>query len=151
MIPIFHRDERLGGLVLAPMRSDETYAEEEIQFAGTLCAQSAVALLNARSYAELERMQRLTRRTLDGLNAAVLLFDRDRRIVNANAAAVQMLGYNEEDNALTPLLTRHPALNELVEPAWRELRSFENRECAIDATRHEIGRASCRERVYVLV
>jgi signal transduction histidine kinase len=61
VVPITHRDQRLGCLLLEPKRADEPYDDEDVRLAQAIAAQSAVALQNARSFAQLERQQNLAR------------------------------------------------------------------------------------------
>ena len=87
VVPIVHRNERLGCLLLEPKRADEPYDDDDLQMAEMIAAQSAIALQNARSFSQLEQLQNLTRITLDGLTAGVLVVSNSERIVQANRAA----------------------------------------------------------------
>jgi signal transduction histidine kinase len=87
VVPIVRQVETLGILVLQPKRADEPYEEDELGFAETAAAHSAVALQNARAVARLEQLRSLTHQTLEGLTAGVFLVNRREELVEWNRAA----------------------------------------------------------------
>lgn len=91
-VPVFHREEPLAVVVLEPRKADEPYTERDVRFAETVAAQVSVALLNARSFERLERLQELTTRTLEGLSVGVLVANRSGRITLMNDAAQRYFG-----------------------------------------------------------
>jgi len=86
VVPIVHRDQRLGCLFLEPKRADEPYDEDDIRLAELIAAQSAVALQNARSFAQLEHLQDLNRTMLESLMTGVIVVSSKEVILQSNEA-----------------------------------------------------------------
>ncbi len=56
VVPLAIRGQTIGAFVLGPRRSGRTFTHEDVQLLGTLAAQSAIAIQNARSYRSLQTL-----------------------------------------------------------------------------------------------
>lgn len=93
------RDERLGVVVASRTTVGESVDEEDAQLLGLLASHAAVAVANARAYAEQrESGLRAARRAaeleavLESMSDGVLLVDESGIITSANRASVSILG-----------------------------------------------------------
>jgi len=95
-VPILAGQEPLGVVAVQSYSADEGYDLSHQEVLTTIAAQAAVAIRNARLYAQTDetlarRVQELNsilRTTQEGM----LLFDLDRRVLAANPAAAALLG-----------------------------------------------------------
>jgi signal transduction histidine kinase len=114
IVPVRHRDRLLGGLLIEPKIADDPFFPDDRRFAEAAAAQAGVALVNARSFARIRHLQELTRQTIDGMTAAVVLMDQDGRPVLSNPAARSLLGLPDGDGASatawSDLRNRQPVL-----------------------------------------
>ena len=93
LVPVRHRERLLGGLIVEPKIADDPFFADDRRFAEAAAAQASVALVNARSFARIRQLQELTRQTMDGMTAGVMLVSGDGRIVLANPASRSLLGF----------------------------------------------------------
>ncbi|HYF49156.1 MAG TPA: ATP-binding protein [Planctomycetota bacterium] len=126
LVPVLHRDSLLGIILLEPPRSREQYEPEDEQFAGTLAAQATVALLHARSYAAMARLQELTQRTLEGVPFGVLAAMQNGNVSICNQAFRRILSLAEANTSLNQIWQAQPQLAEIVKPAIARNEPFDN-------------------------
>jgi len=120
-VPLIARDELIGALRLA-LESPDALAPEHMDIAKEVADQLAVALHQAHLRAALEAEQKRLDALVKHLPEGVLLLDRERRILLANAAAESILPALTDaavDDVLTHLANR-PA-EELLQPPPRGL------------------------------
>jgi len=111
VVPIIHRDQRLGCLFLEPKRADEPYDEDDIRLAELIAAQSAVALQNARSFAQLAHLEELTRTMLGSLTTGVLVVSSKEEILQSNEVVHSICSAGAEfPSNLRQLQETHPSL-----------------------------------------
>lgn len=112
-VPLVVKDELLGLMSLESTSGEVTFTEEDEKLADALARQAAVAIqnrrlqeklfeqqltiknaeINERLYRERERSEAVLRATPD----AVLVLDRDYRVVLVNPAAEFLTGWSQED------------------------------------------------------
>ena len=123
-----------------------------------LAPQAALALQNSRLYQDMETREVKFRRLIDANIVGVAITRVDGEVVEANDAALQIVGYTDEDVRAGRLRWR-----DLTPPEWQEASDraiaqlqatgrfdvFEKEFFRRDGRRVpvQIGRASCRERV----
>ena len=106
--PLLAGKELLGSVLLGPKLSDTPYVEEDVQFVAAICAQSSVAVTNARSYAELVELQALNNATLKGTSAGVILFNNDGELSQCNAAFLDIFCIKTSPKTLDDLWSIQP-------------------------------------------
>jgi signal transduction histidine kinase len=115
VVPIVHRNQRLGCFLLEPKRADEPYNDDDVRLAEAIAAQSAVTLQNARSFAQLERNRNLARvgEAISNLNDAI------HRILQPVHQQIENLAaLNSQDpvvkRAILIIMDRLEAINRLL-------------------------------------
>ncbi len=84
--------ERLIGMITLDKREPGFYTEEHARLAEAFAAQAAVAIQNARLFAEVERAKTEWETTFDAITDYIILLDPQMRIVRANRALAEKLG-----------------------------------------------------------
>jgi two-component system, NtrC family, nitrogen regulation sensor histidine kinase NtrY len=131
-IPILHSKQLLGCLLISPKRSDLPYNEDDIRFLETISAQSSVGLLNARSYAQLESLQKFTTQTIEALTAGVLIVDAKGTFVKANREVRRILGWDSgESYTLGELSSEYVSLQHAIVRSLKEGIYWENEEVEV--------------------
>jgi PAS domain-containing protein len=80
-----------------------------------LASQAAISLENARLYNDLQEREARIRRLVDSNIIGILIFDIQGRIIEANQAFLDMLGYSRED-----LISGRLRWTELTPVEWRD-------------------------------
>ena len=111
-VPLVARDRILGAITLVTAESGRLYDESDLGFAEELGRRAAVAVENARLYAEAEERARAAR-VLAAVADGVVLVDNEGVVRLWNRAATTITGI-EADDALGR------RIDELI-PAWNEL------------------------------
>lgn len=125
-VPLIVDDEVLGALCLN--RTGPIFRDEDLALAETFAIYAAIALQNARLYRALEseietrcrtqealqQSERLYRSLFEQASDAILLETVDRRIIDANQKACNLLGYTHEE-----LLSL--SVSDIVPPESQEL------------------------------
>ena len=88
--PILQHERLIGYLILGPRLADEYYSTDDISLIEAAVANSSLALSNARSLVEMQRLAELTIQTLNTLTASVLVINEDGTIRNLNTSAMQL-------------------------------------------------------------
>ena len=132
-VPVVHGNERLACILIGPKTADEAFTAEDIRFAETLAASSSSVLQNARSYLQIERLQKLTTSILNSLSTGVLLLSQDGGILTANTAARSICGTGEAcPGKLNALWETQPALAGAIRRALKEHDLRSNDELQLD-------------------
>ena len=111
-VPLVARENVHGAITFAMAESGRLYDEDDLRLAEELARRAAIAVENARLYAQAEEQARAAR-VLAAVADAVVLIDRDGVVRIWNRAATTMTGISAVD-----AVGRH--MDELV-PAWPEL------------------------------
>ena len=90
--PLLARGRTLGALSVLRLGEGEPYGLDELELAGELARRAALALDNARLFAELRGVERRLEAVLVNLAEAITVTARDGRMTFANQAAADLLG-----------------------------------------------------------
>jgi serine phosphatase RsbU (regulator of sigma subunit)/PAS domain-containing protein len=119
-VPLVARGRTIGVLSFMRFGGSRPYDQGDAELAGELAARAALALDNARLFAELSRAERQLEAVLANLAAAVTVQAPDGRVIYLNQVAAEMLGCSSPDEVLaTPMhriLDRFVILDERGEP-----------------------------------
>jgi PAS domain S-box-containing protein len=80
-----------------------------------LASQAGITLENARLYRDLEEREARIRRLVEANVIGIIIFALDGRIIEANEAFLQMVGYDRED-----LISGRLRWTDLTPPEWRD-------------------------------
>ncbi|HYG78293.1 MAG TPA: ATP-binding protein [Planctomycetota bacterium] len=136
LVPVVKAEETLGYLWLEPRRADEPYSEADVRFVKMVAAHAAVAVQNARSFAQMQQLQALTTRVLEGLTVGVLVLEGSGKIVRVNDAAKELIARGKPDTPLhlSELFeTLSPVAHE-IEAALRDKNTRINKELSLNGT-----------------
>jgi PAS domain S-box-containing protein len=100
IVPLRARGRVIGDLALATAESGRNYDVEDLPIAQQLADRCALALDNARLYTELSRAGEEVNTILNGVADAVTAQAPDGRLVYANEAAVEIVGYGTVEELL---------------------------------------------------
>ncbi len=92
-VPIAREGQAIGVLYLEDSRAN-AFSETHIRLVKTLAEHAAIALENARLYAEIRTGRDQLQAILDSTRDAVLLFDSRGRLLQFNPVAQDMLGHS---------------------------------------------------------
>jgi PAS domain S-box-containing protein len=106
LIGVLHLENKLASHVFTPAR---------ISLLELLASQAAISLENARLYNDLREREARIRRLVDSNIIGILIFDIQGRIIEANQAFLDMLGYSRED-----LISGRLRWTELTPAEWRD-------------------------------
>jgi PAS domain S-box-containing protein len=119
-VPLIARGRTIGVLSFLRFGAACPYDDSDAELAGQVAARAALALDNARLFAELRRAERQLEAVLANLAEAVTVQRPDGELVYANQVAAEMLGCASPDEVLaTPLhriIDRFVVLDERGEP-----------------------------------
>jgi PAS domain S-box-containing protein len=105
VVPLRVRGAVIGDLALTTAESGRTYGEDDLRAAQDLADRVALALDNARLFTELRQASDDLQGILGGVADSVTAQTADGRLVYANQAAAELLGYPSPDALLTaPIL-----------------------------------------------
>jgi len=112
-VPLVVRDRILGTITFATAESGRLYDESDLGFAEELGRRAAVAVENARLYAEAEEKARAAR-VLAAVADAVVLVDNDQAVRLWNRAATTITGIESADAVGRPIAQLLPAWHEIA-------------------------------------
>jgi PAS domain S-box-containing protein len=119
-VPLIARGRTVGVLSFMRFGGSRPYTEVDAELAGEVAGRAALALDNARLFAELRRAERQLEAVLGNLAEAVTVQQPDGGLVYVNQVAAEMLGCSSPDEVLaTPMhriLDRFVVLDERGEP-----------------------------------
>jgi PAS domain S-box-containing protein len=90
--PLLARGRTLGALSVLRLAESAPYRREDLELAGELARRAAMAIDNARLFAQVRGVERRLEAVLANIAEAITLMDRDGRTVFANQAAADLLG-----------------------------------------------------------
>jgi PAS domain S-box-containing protein len=119
-VPLIARGRTIGVLSFLRFGGSRPYDDSDAELAGEVAGRAALALDNARLFAELRRAERQLEAVLGNLAEAVTVQRPDGELVYANQVAAEMFGCASPDEVLaTPMhriLDRFVVLDERGEP-----------------------------------
>ena len=97
VLPLVARGRTLGVITLVLADTSRHYAAGDLALAEELARRAALAIDNARLYAEAQAAEARYRGLFEGVADAFLAVDAEGRIRDFNAAASELLGYQREE------------------------------------------------------
>jgi PAS domain S-box-containing protein len=108
------RQGRLGGvLYLENSQAAHAFTAKRVAVLEVVAAQAAIALENARLYADLAEREARIRRLVDANIVGVVVWDPEGQLIEANEAFLKIVGYGREDLASGRLRWQ-----DLTPPEW---------------------------------
>jgi len=114
-LPLVKQAKRIGALYLENRLASHVFTPARIAVLEMLASQAAISLENARLYNDLQEREARIRRLVDSNIIGILIFDIQGRIIEANQAFLDMLGYSRED-----LISGRLRWTELTPAEWRD-------------------------------
>jgi PAS domain S-box-containing protein len=102
-LPLMKQAKLIGVLYLENNLASHVFTPTRISVLELLASQAAISLENARLYSDLEEREARIRRLVDANIIGVVIWDVQGRIIDANQAFLDMVGYGREDLALDRL------------------------------------------------
>ena len=97
VLPLTARGRTLGVITLVLADTSRQYGPGDLALAEELARRAALAIDNARLYAEAQAAEARYRGLFEGVADAILSVDADGRFRDVNAAAVELFGYGREE------------------------------------------------------
>ena len=121
VLPLVARGRTLGVMTLVLADDSRHYGPGDLALAEELARRAAVAIDNARLYAEAQAAEARYRGLFEGVADAILSIDAEGRFRDVNAAAIELLGYQRDEllgSRLEDLIAPGAEQTE-VEVLWR--------------------------------
>lgn len=96
-VPLTVGNTVIGVLAVDNQQSERTFSENDQYLLSALADYAAIAIENARLYAEARRSEERYRNLFAGAYDVILTLNRELRLVNINQAGADLLGYDERD------------------------------------------------------
>src|SRR5258705_2093718 len=96
-LPLLNQAKLIGVLYLENNMTPRVFAPARISLLKLLASQAAIALENARLYNDLQEREARIRRLVDSNIIGIFIGDSRGRIIEANDAFLEMLGYGHDD------------------------------------------------------
>src|SRR5215217_5116127 len=103
VLPLVARGRTLGVITLVLADTSRHYAAGDLALAEELAHRAALAIDNARLYAEAQAAEARYRGLFEGVADAILVIDAEGRVRDVNAASSELLGYQREELLGSPL------------------------------------------------
>jgi PAS domain S-box-containing protein len=97
VLPLVARGRTLGVITLVLADDSRHYGPGDLALAEELARRAALAIDNARLYAEAQAAEARYRGVFEGVADAILVIDAEGRFRDINAAAIELLGYQREE------------------------------------------------------
>jgi PAS domain S-box-containing protein len=91
-LPLLKEEQLTGFLVVGPKLSGDPYFSEDLDLLSTLASQAAIAVTNARLYAEVVLVNEYVQNILKTMESGVIVADVEGRVTLINSAAERMTG-----------------------------------------------------------
>jgi PAS domain S-box-containing protein len=114
-LPLVKQAKLIGVLYLENNLAPHVFTPARISVLELLASQAAISLENARLYNDLQEREARIRRLVDSNIIGVLIWDSQGRIIEANKAFLDIVGYAREDLVLGRL-----RWTELTPAEWRD-------------------------------
>jgi len=113
-LPLVKQSKLIGALYLENNLASHVFTPTRISVLELLASQAAISLENARLFNDLQEREARIRRLVDWNIIGVLIWDFQGRIIEANDAFLDMVGYARED-----LVSGRLRWTELTPAEWR--------------------------------
>jgi PAS domain S-box-containing protein len=114
-LPLVKQAKLIGVLYLENNLASQVFTPARISVLELLASQAAISLENARLYSDLQEREARIRRLVDSNIIGIIIWDIEGRIIEANQAFLDMLGYSRED-----LISGRLQRTELTPAQWRD-------------------------------
>jgi PAS domain S-box-containing protein len=114
-LPLVKQAKLIGVLYLENNLASHVFTPARISVLELLASQAAISLENARLYNDLQEREARIRRLVDSNIIGILIWDFQGRIIDANQAFLDMVGYARED-----LVSGRLRWTELTPAEWRD-------------------------------
>jgi PAS domain S-box-containing protein len=114
-VPLVKQSRLIGVLYLENNLASRVFTPSRISVLKLLASQAAISLENARLYGDLQEREARIRRLVDSNIIGVVIWDVRGRIIDANQAFLDMVGYGRED-----LVSGRLRWTELTPSEWRD-------------------------------
>jgi PAS domain S-box-containing protein len=114
-LPLVKQTKLIGVLYLENNLASHVFTPARISVLELLASQAAISLENARLYNDLQEREARIRRLVDSNIVGISIWDFQGRILEANQALLEMLGYSRED-----LISGRIRWTELTPAEWRD-------------------------------
>jgi PAS domain S-box-containing protein len=114
-LPLVKQSRLIGVLYLENKLASHVFTPARISVLEVLASQAAISLENARLYSDLREREARIRRLVDANIIGIMIWAVDGRIIEANQAFFDMLGYSRED-----LISGQLRWTELTPAEWRD-------------------------------
>jgi PAS domain S-box-containing protein len=114
-LPLLNRAKLIGVLYLENNLAPRVFAPARLAVLKLLASQAAISLENTHLYRDLAEREAKVRRLVEANIIGIFIFDLEGRIVEANDAFLQMVGYDRED-----FVAGRVRWADLTPPEWRD-------------------------------
>jgi PAS domain S-box-containing protein len=114
-LPLVKQAKLIGVLYLENNLASHVFTAARISVLEVLAAQAAISLENARLYNDLREREARIRRLVDSNIVGIVIWNVQGRIIDANQAFLDMVGYGRED-----LVSGRLRWTELTPAEWRD-------------------------------
>jgi PAS domain S-box-containing protein len=114
-LPLLKQSKMIGALYLENNLASHVFTPARTSILELLASQAAISLENARLYNDLGEREGRIRRLVDSNIIGITIWDFQGRIIEANEAFLDMLGYSRED-----LISGRLNWSELSPAEWRD-------------------------------
>jgi PAS domain S-box-containing protein len=114
-LPLVKQAKLIGALYLENNLASHVFTPARISVLELLASQAAISLENARLYNDLREREAKIRRLVDSNIVGIVFWDVEGRIIDANQAFLDMVGYAQED-----LVSGRLRWTELTPAEWRD-------------------------------
>jgi PAS domain S-box-containing protein len=114
-LPLIKQAKLIGALYLENNLASHVFTPARISVLEMLASQAAISLENARLYGDLQEREARIRRLVDANIIGVVIWDVQGRIIEANQAFLDMVGYGRDD-----LVSGRLRWTELTPAEWRD-------------------------------
>src|SRR6202035_83597 len=114
-LPLVKQAKLIGVLYLENNLASHVFTPARISVLEMLASQAAISLENARLYDDLREREARSRRLVDSNIIGISIWDFQGRILEANQALLEMLGYSRED-----VISGRIRWTELTPAEWRD-------------------------------
>jgi PAS domain S-box-containing protein len=126
-VPLLKQSRLIGVLYLENNLTSHAFTPARMTALKLIASEAAISLENTRLYSELQEREARLRRLIESNIIGIVIWDVEGRIIDANDAFLQMLGYDRND-----LIAGRLQWTELTPPEW--LGATESRIAGIQAT-----------------
>jgi PAS domain S-box-containing protein len=114
-LPLLNQAKLIGVLYLENHLAPRVFVPARLAVLKLLASQAAISLENTRLYRDLAEREAKVRRLVESNIIGIFIFDLEGRIVEANDAFLQMVGYDRED-----FVAGRVRWTDLTPPEWRD-------------------------------